>query len=177
MGKELVMVGGGDSAVEEALFLTRFASKVTLIHRRNQLRAEKVFQDLVFRNPKIEFIWDTVVTEIVGDTMVTGVKLRNVNTGEERLFPTQGVFVAIGYEPNTDFLRGQLELTDNGYIVVDNDQCTGIQGVWAAGDVCDWTYKQISTSVGAGAKAAMQAEHYVAKLEGRAYPGETALGQ
>ena len=177
MGKEIVTVGGGDSAMEEALFLTRFANKVTVIHRRDQLRAEKLFQERVFRNEKIDFIWDTIVTEVVGDAVTTGVKLRNVKTGEERLFPTQGIFVAIGYNPNTDFLGGQLELNDNGYIVVDRDQCTGIAGVWAAGDVCDWTYKQISTSVGAGARAAMQAEHYIAKLEGRAYPGETALGQ
>ncbi len=176
MGKEIVMVGGGDAAVEEALFLTRFASKVTIIHRRNQLRAEKLLQDRAFRNEKIDFLWDTIVTEVVGENSVTGVKVRNVKTGEERLFPIQGVFIAIGYEPNVDFLGGQLQMTENGYVLVDDDQRTSIEGVWAAGDVCDWTYKQIATSVGAGCKAALQAEHYIAKLEDRVYPGQTELG-
>jgi thioredoxin reductase (NADPH) len=176
MGKEIVMVGGGDAAVEEAIFLTRFASKVTIIHRRDQLRAEKLLRDRAFHNEKIEFLWDTIVTEIVGENSVTGVQVRNVKTGEEKLFPTQGVFIAIGYVPNTGFLAGQLETTDSGYVVADEDQGTSVEGVWAAGDVCDWTYKQIATSVGAGCKAALQAEHYIAKLEDRAYPGETELG-
>jgi thioredoxin reductase (NADPH) len=176
MGKEIVMVGGGDAAVEEALFLTRFASKVTIIHRRNQLRAEKLLQDRAFRNEKIEFLWDTIMTEIVGESFVTGVQVRNVKTGEERLFPTQGVFIAIGYVPNTGFLRNQLEMTDAGYIVADDDQGTSVEGVWAAGDICDWTYKQIATSVGAGCKAALQAEHHIAKLEDRVYPGQAELG-
>jgi thioredoxin reductase (NADPH) len=176
MGKEIVMVGGGDAAVEEANFLTRFASKVTIIHRRDELRAEKLLQDRAFSNEKIEFLWDTVVTAMVGDDFVTGVQVRNVKSGEERLFPTQGVFVAIGYVPNTSFLAGQLELTDSGYVVVDDDQRTSLEGVWAAGDVCDWTYRQIATSVGAGCKAAIQVEHYIAKLEDRVYPGQTELG-
>jgi len=176
MGKEIVMVGGGDAAVEEAIFLTRFASKVTIIHRRDQLRAEKLLRDRAFHNEKIEFLWDTIVTEIVGENSVTGVQVRNVKTGGEKLFPTQGVFIAIGYVPNTGFLAGQLETMDSGYIVADEDQRTSVEGVWAAGDVCDWTYKQIATSVGAGCKAALQAEHYIAKLEDRAYPGETELG-
>jgi thioredoxin reductase (NADPH) len=175
MGKELVMVGGGDAAVEEAMFLTRFASKVHIIHRRDQLRAEKLLQEQAFRNEKIGFIWDTIVSGIVGDGSVTGVQLRNVKSGEEKLFPTQGAFIAIGYEPNTDFLNGQLELHDNGYVVADDDGRTSVEGVWAAGDVCDWTYRQIATSVGAGCKAALQAEHFIAKLEGRAYPGQTEL--
>jgi thioredoxin reductase (NADPH) len=176
MGKEIVMIGGGDAAVEEAVFLTRFASKVTIIHRRDQLRAEKLLQDQAFRNEKIEFLWDTVVTEMVGDDFATGVQVRNVKTGEESLFPTQGVFVAIGYVPNTDFLDGQLEMTDSGYVVADDDQRTSVEGVWAAGDVSDWTYKQIATSVGAGCKAALQVEHYIAMLEDRVYPGQTDLG-
>ncbi len=175
MGKEIVMIGGGDAAVEEAIFLTRFASKVTIIHRRDQLRAEKLLQDRAFRNEKIDFLWDTVVTEIVGETLTTGVKVRNVKTGEESLFPTQGVFVAIGYVPNTEFLGDQLKLTDSGYLIADGDQRTSVEGVWAAGDVCDWTYRQIATSVGAGCKAALQAEHYIAKLEDRVYPGQTDL--
>ena len=176
MGKEIVMVGGGDAAVEEAMFLTRFASKVTVIHRRDQLRAEKLLQEQAFRNEKIEFLWDTVVTEVVGENFVTGVKVRNVKTGEESLFPTQGAFVAIGYIPNTEFLGDQLELTDAGYLVADDDQRTSIEGVWAAGDVSDWTYRQIATSVGAGCKAALQAEHYIAKLEDRVYPGQEEIG-
>jgi thioredoxin reductase (NADPH) len=175
MGKEIVMVGGGDAAVEEAIFLTRFASKVTIIHRRDQLRAEKVLQERAFRNDKIEFLWDTIVTEVVGDGFVSGVQVRNVKTGEERLFSTQGVFIAVGYIPNTSFLTGQVTMLDNGYVVVDEDQRTNVEGVWAAGDVADWTYRQIATSVGAGCKAGMQVEHYIAKLEDRAYPGETQL--
>jgi thioredoxin reductase (NADPH) len=176
MGKEIVMVGGGDAAVEEAMFLTRFADKVTLIHRRDQLRAERLLQERAFRNEKIEFLWDSIVTEIVGEESVTGVKVRNVKTEEEHLFPTNGVFIAIGYVPNTDFLNGQLEMTEAGYVVADDDQRTSVEGVWAAGDVCDWTYRQIATSVGAGCKAALQAEHYIAKLEDRVYPGQTELG-
>ena len=173
MGKEIVMVGGGDSAVEEAIFLTRFAGKVRIIHRRDQLRAERLLQEQAFRNEKIEFIWDTVVTEVVGDDSVTGIKLQNVKTGEESLLPTAGVFIAIGYVPNTDFLGGQLDLTDTGYIVADDDGRTSVEGVWAAGDVSDWTYRQIATSVGAGCRAAIQVEHYIALLEDRVYPGST----
>ncbi|MGD8475428.1 MAG: FAD-dependent oxidoreductase, partial [Anaerolineae bacterium] len=109
--------------------------------------------------------------------LLTGVKVRNVKTGAESLFPTQGVFVAIGYIPNTGFLDGQLALTDTGYVVADADQRTSVEGVWAAGDVSDWTYRQIATSVGAGCKAALQVEHYIAKLEDRVYPGEPELGQ
>ncbi len=176
MGKEIVMVGGGDGAIEEAVFLTRFASKVTVIHRRDQLRAEKLLQEQAFRNDKIEFLWDTIVTEVVGEDSVTGVRVRNVKTDEEKLFPTQGVFIAIGYSPNTDFLGGQLELTGEGYVAADLHQRTSVEGVWAAGDVSDWTYRQIATSVGAGCKAALQAEHYIAKLEGRVYPGQQQLG-
>ncbi len=176
MGKEIVMVGGGDAAVEEAIFLTRFASKVRVIHRRDRLRAERLLQEQAFRNEKIEFVWDTVVPEIVGEDSVTGVKLQNVKTGEERLLSTDGVFIAIGYVPNTGFLAGQLELNDNGYIVADDDGRTNVEGVWAAGDVADWTYRQIATSVGAGCKAALQVEHYIAKLENRVYPGQTDLG-
>jgi thioredoxin reductase (NADPH) len=177
IGKTIVMVGGGDAAVEEALFLTRFAAKVYLIHRRDQLRAEKVAQERLFRNEKVEVIWDSVVTEIVGDGHVTGVKLRNLKTGEERLLPTDGVFVAIGHTPNTRFLEGQIELRDNGYIATDEDTRTNVPGVWAAGDVADWTYRQIATSVGTGAKAGMQAEQYIAELEDRAYPGDTRVEQ
>jgi thioredoxin reductase (NADPH) len=171
LGKEIAVVGGGDAALEEALYLTRFASRVTVVHRRDQLRAGKFLQDRAFANAKIGFAWDSVVTEIVGDPVVAGLQLRNVKTGEEHFLETQGVFVAIGHSPNTAFLDGQIELNEQGYIIVDNDQRTSAAGVWAAGDVCDWTYRQIATSVGAGCKAAMQAEHYIAELEDRAYPG------
>ncbi len=174
-GKEIIMVGGGDAAVEEAMFLTRFADKVTVIHRRDQLRAEKLLQERAFRNDKIEFLWDSVVTEVTGEQFIGGVQVRNVKTGEEQHFPTQGMFVAIGYEPNIEFLNGQLETTDHGYVVVDDDQRTSVEGVWAAGDISDWTYRQIATSVGAGCKAAMQVEHYIAKLEDRVYPGQPEL--
>lgn len=169
-GKEIVMVGGGDAAIEEALFLTRFASRVRVIHRRGQLRAEKLLQERAFNNEKISFVWNSVVTEIVGENTVTGIRVRNVLTGEQEMLPTQGVFAAIGWEPNTGFLAGQLALHDNGYIVADKDGHTSVDGVWAAGDVCDWTYRQIATSVGAGAKAGIQAEVYIARLEDRANP-------
>jgi thioredoxin reductase (NADPH) len=175
-GKQIVVIGGGDAAVEEAIFLTRFASKITLIHRRDQLRAEAVLQHRAFQNDKIEFLWNTIVSEIVGDGSVTGLRLKSVSSGEETLFPTQGVFVAIGYTPNTAFLGGQLALNEDGYIVTDEHGRTSVEGVWAAGDVCDWIYRQIATSVGTGARAAMQVEQYIARLEDREYPGETLLG-
>ena len=175
-GKEIAMVGGGDAAVEEAVFLTRFASKVKLIHRRDQLRAERLLQEQAFRNEKLEFVWDTVVTEIVGEGSVTGLQLRNVKTGVDSLLPIEGVFIAVGYVPNTGFLDGQIALTDWGYIVAGDDGQTSMEGVWAAGDVCDWTYRQIATSVGAGCKAALQVEQYIARLEDRVYPGQTTLG-
>jgi len=173
-GKRIVVVGGGDAAVEEALFLTRYADKVTVIHRRDQLRAEPVLQHRAFHNEKIEFLWDTVVSEVVGDDMVTGLRLQNVKSGVESTFPTQGVFVAVGYIPNTEFLDGQLALNETGYIVTDEHARTSVEGVWAAGDVCDWIYRQIATSVGSGARAAMQVEQYIARLEDRVYPGESA---
>jgi thioredoxin reductase (NADPH) len=169
-GKEIVMVGGGDAAIEEALFLTRFASRVQVIHRRGQLRAEKLLQERAFANEKISFVWNSVVTEIVGEGTVRQVKVRNVLTGKEESIPTQGVFAAIGWEPNTGFLAGQLMLHDNGYVVADKDGRASVEGVWAAGDVCDWIYRQIATSVGAGAKAGIQAEAYIARLEDRANP-------
>ncbi|MBN1658808.1 MAG: thioredoxin-disulfide reductase [Anaerolineae bacterium] len=177
MGKTIVIVGGGDAAVEEAMFLTRFAAKVYLVHRRDQLRAEKVAQERLFRNEKITVIWNSVVTEIVGNDHVTGVKLHNVKTGQEHLLPTDGVFVAIGHTPNTHCLGGQITLHDNGYIAVDEHTRTSVPGVFAVGDVADWTYRQIATSVGTGAKAGMQVEQYIAALEDRAYPGDTRVEQ
>jgi thioredoxin reductase (NADPH) len=171
MDKKIVVVGGGDAAMEEATFLTRYARQVTVVHRRDQLRASKVMQERAVRNEKVDFVWDSIVTEVVGDGAVTGVRLRNVKTGEEQLLPTEGLFVAIGHVPNTKFLEGQLALHDNGYILADEGGKTSVEGVWAAGDVCDWKYRQIATSVGAGVKAAMEVEQYIAVLEDQAYPG------
>jgi thioredoxin reductase (NADPH) len=171
MDKKIVVVGGGDAAMEEATFLTRYARQVTVVHRRDQLRASKVMQERAVRNEKVDFVWDSIVTEVVGDGAVTGVRLRNVKTGEEQLLPTDGLFVAIGHVPNTKFLEGQLALHDNGYILADEGGKTSVEGVWAAGDVCDWKYRQIATSVGAGVKAAMEVEQYIAVLEDQAYPG------
>lgn len=169
--KEIAVVGGGDAAVEEAMFLTRFASTVYQIHRRDQLRAEQYMQERAFRNEKIQFVWDTVVDEIVGEESVTGIRLRNVKTDEVRLHPVQGVFIAIGHTPNTGFLDGQVALDERGYIVTDEHGQTSVPGVYAAGDVQDHRYRQIATSVGHGCRAAMEVEHYIAQLEDRVYPG------
>lgn len=173
-GREIALVGGGDAAVEEAMFLTRFAARVYQVHRRDRLRADRYMQERAFRNEKIEFVWDTVVDEIVGHEAVSGVRLRNVKTGEERLHPVEGVFVAIGHTPNTKFLGGQVTLDEKGYILTDDRQRTNVPGVYAAGDVQDWMYRQIATSVGDGCRAAMEVEKYIAELEDRAYPGESA---
>ena len=169
-GRQVVVVGGGDSALEEAIFLTRFANRVYVVHRRNRLRAEKVFQQRAFRNEKIRFVWDSVVTEILGDSKVTGVRLKNVKTEEESGLEADGVFIYVGTIPNTGFLEGQLELDDRGYVVT-NRQChTSVPGVFAAGDVQERVLKQIATAVGSGAMAAMEAEKFIAELEDRAYP-------
>ena len=171
--RQVVVVGGGDAALEEALFLTRFASQVYVVHRRNRLRAEKVFQERAFRHEKIEFVWDSVVTEIMGDGKVTGVRLQNVRTEEESVLETDGVFVYVGSIPNTGFLGGQVELDDRGYIVTDRQCHTSVPGVFAAGDVQERVLKQVSTAVGSGAMAAMEAEKFIAELEDRAYPERT----
>jgi thioredoxin reductase (NADPH) len=161
-GQELAVVGGGDSAMEEALFLTRFASKVTVVHRRDQLRASKIMQDRAFSNDKISFVWDSAVEEIVGDGQVAGVRLRNVKTGEGSNLSVGGVFVAIGHDPNTSLFREQLEMTDGGYIVVREPTTqTSVEGVFAAGDVVDFIYRQAVTAAGMGCKAAMDAERYL----------------
>jgi len=171
--RKVIVVGGGDSAIEEAIFLTRFATQVYVVHRRNRLRAEKVFQERAFRNEKIDFIWGTVVTEIMGDGKVTGVRLKNVKTDEESTLEADGVFIYVGTTPNTGFLGGQLELDDRGNIVT-NRQChTSVPGVFAAGDVRERVLKQIATAVGSGAMAAMEAEKFIAELEDRAYPERT----
>lgn len=161
-GKEVVVVGGGDAAVEEGAFLTKFASKVTVVHRRDELRANQAAQTRAFANPKMEFVWDTVVTEILGDDgMVTGVKTVNVHSGAEGVIPADGVFVYIGHVPNTEYLAGFVDLRESGYVDVREEVFTNVPGVFAAGDVSDEVYRQLSTSVGAGTRAAMMAEKWL----------------
>jgi thioredoxin reductase (NADPH) len=160
-GQELLVAGGGDSAMEEALFLTRFASKVTVIHRRDELRASKIMQERAFENDKIAFVWDAVVEEIMGDGQVHGVRLRNVKTGDTSELAAGGVFVAIGHTPNTQVFEGQLEMTE-GYITVQEPATqTSVDGVFAAGDVVDFVYRQAVTAAGMGCKAAMDAERFL----------------
>ncbi len=163
--KEVVVVGGGDAAVEEGVYLTKFAKKVTIIHRRDELRANKVAQARAFANPKIEFLFSHVVTEVLGEDQVTGVKVKNLKTGEEYVYPTDGVFVFVGSVPNTGFLKGVVELRPDGYIAVKDEVLTSVPGIFAAGDVADPIYKQLATSVGAGTRAAMTAEKYLAERE------------
>lgn len=173
-GKKVVVVGGGDSAVEEGLFLTRFASSVTIIHRRDRLRAHAHLQSRAFANEKMRFIWDTIVTEVLGSqtTGVSGVRLKNLKTEAETIFETDGVFVFIGHIPNTQLFVGQLDLDESGIIVTDRRQRTNIPGVFAAGDVQDAIYRQAVTSAGSGCIAAMEAERFLAEMEGKAYPGK-----
>ena len=160
-GQELAVVGGGDSAMEEALFLTRFASKVTVVHRRDELRASKIMQDRAFGNEKITFMWDTVVEEVQGDGQVRALRLRDVKTGEQKQLEVGGLFVAIGHDPNTKLFEGQLEM-QNGYIVVQEPTTrTSVQGVFAAGDVVDHIYRQAVTAAGMGSKAAIDAERFL----------------
>jgi thioredoxin reductase (NADPH) len=167
-GKEVAVVGGGDSAIEEATFLTKYASKVTLVHRRNELRASKVMQDRAFKNEKIKFAWDSGLTEVldVQKGHVNGVRLKNLKTGEESVVPCDGVFIAIGHDPNTALFKGQLEMDENGYIVTSNDSSrTSVEGVFAAGDVQDHVYRQAITAAGSGCKAAIDAEHFLTEHE------------
>ena len=160
-GKELVVVGGGDSAMEEATFLTKFASKVHLIHRRDKLRASKIMQERALKNEKISFVWNTVVEEIVGDQVVTGVKLQNTVTGQSSELSVAGVFIAIGHIPNTSLFKGQLDMEDTGYIRTHDGTATNIPGVFAAGDVQDSKYRQAITAAGSGCMAAIDAERYL----------------
>ncbi len=161
--KRVVVVGGGDSAVDEALFLTKFAEQVIVVHRRDELRATQIYQEQAFANPKIDFVWDSVVEEVLGDQTVTGVRLRNVKTNETDMLATDGVFIYIGMEPTSDLFEGQLELDDHGYIVADRRQRTNIPGVFAAGDVQDPYYRQVVIAAGTGAVAAMEAERLLGK--------------
>ncbi len=163
--QEIAVVGGGDSALEEANFLSRFASKVTIIHRRSELRASKIMQDRAFNNPKIEFLWDTVVTEYLGDIKLAGVMVENVETGESSELPLSGLFIAIGHRPGTDLYKGQLAMKENGYLETMPDRtATDVEGVFAVGDVTDDYYRQAITAAGSGCQGALEAERYLEAL-------------
>ena len=168
-GKEIVVVGGGNTAVEEALFLTNFASKVTLVHRRDELRAEKIMQDRLFKHPKIAVVWDSEIVEVQGTDMplgVTGAKIRNVKTGADTVIPCEGFFVAIGHAPASELVKDQLKLHSGNYVWVDPGSTrTSIEGVFAAGDLTDHTYRQAVTSAGMGCMAALDAEHWLAEQD------------
>ena len=169
--KEIVVVGGGDAAVEEGLFLTRFATTVTVIHRRDRLRANPSIQARACANPKRQFIWDTVATEVLGnDQGVYAVQLKHVKTGAEWKFKTDGVFIFVGHLPNTTLFEEQLTLDEKGYLVTDKRQHTNVEGVFAAGDVQDHVYRQAITAAGTGAAAAIEAERFLAEMAGTAPP-------
>lgn len=163
--QELVVVGGGDSAVEEAIFLTRFATKVTIIHRRDQLRAQKIIQKRAFENEKINFIWNHTVEEILGDGLVTGVVIKDKHTGETREFSCYGVFIYVGMDPITNCVKGLGITNENGYIVVDGDMKTSVNGIFSAGDVNEKKLRQVITATGDGSIAALSAQHYVEKID------------
>jgi thioredoxin reductase (NADPH) len=160
-GKPIAVVGGGDSAMEEAIFLTKFAESVLVIHRRKELRASKIMQDRAFKNPKIRFLWDTVVTDVLGETRVEGIRVRNVITDDETELPVSGLFVAIGHAPNTDLFRGQLDMDPSGYIETHDGTRTNVEGVFACGDVQDHVYRQAVTAAGTGCMAAIDAERWL----------------
>ena len=163
--KDVVVVGGGDSALEEGIFLTRYAKSVTIIHRRDQLRAGAILQSRAKSNPKIKFIWDTIVSEVVGDEAVKAVRLKNKKTGEESVLPTDGVFIFIGYTPNTQLFEGQLGLDEAGYLVTNPLMQASVPGVFAAGEVNDPNFRQVVTSAGMGAAAAIQATRFIENNE------------
>lgn len=164
-GKEVLVIGGGDSALEESIFLTKFASKVTIVHRRDELRAGAALQRRASANEKIGFIWDTVVDEIVGNGVVNAVKTTNLKTGERLQVATDGVFIFIGHYPNSKFLEGQLAMDEHGYVITDEFMRTSVPGVYAAGEIQDPHYRQIATSVGQGVAAAMQLERWLSERE------------
>ncbi len=159
--RKVAVVGGGDTALDEAMALANYAGKVTIIHRRDQLRACQLLQERVFANKKINFVWNSVVEDILGENRVEGVKLKNIQTGETSTMSVDGVFIAIGYSPNTGILKGQIQLDDYGYVVVHNETKTSVDGVFAAGDDQDFRYKQAITAAGSGAKAALDVVKYL----------------
>jgi thioredoxin reductase (NADPH) len=162
--KPLAIVGGGDSAIEEALFLTKFATSVTVIHRRDELRASKIMQDRAFANDKVEFRWNSVVDDVVGDATVEALVLRDTVTGDTSTLEVDGLFVAIGHDPNTALFKGQLEMNDDGYLITDADSTrTSVEGVFAAGDVQDHVFRQAITAAGSGCMAAMEAERWLSE--------------
>ena len=160
-GKELIVVGGGDSAMEEATFLTKFATKVSIVHRRDKLRASKIMQDRAMKNEKIAFVWNSAVEDILGNDVVTGVRVKNLVTGKITEMPCAGVFVAIGHRPNTALFTDQLEMDAKGYLITNHGTATSIPGVFAAGDVQDSTYRQAVTAAGSGCMAAIDAERFL----------------
>ncbi len=173
--QHIVVVGGGDTAMEEATFLTRFAATVTVVHRRSSLRASKVMQDRAFANDKISFAWNSEVVEIHGDDKVTGVRLRDVLSGEERDLEATGLFVAIGHDPRSELMAGQVDLDDEGYVLVEGrTQRTNLAGVFACGDLVDHVYRQAVTAAGTGCAAALDAERFLADLEDEALPDSVA---
>ncbi|MEE6280948.1 thioredoxin-disulfide reductase [Georgenia sunbinii] len=173
--QHIVVVGGGDSAIEEATFLTKFAAKVTLVHRRDELRASKIMADRAFANPTIEFAWNSEIAALHGDEKLTGVTLRDTQTGEERALDVTGVFVAVGHVPRTEMLTDQVDLDENGYIVVGSPSTmTNLPGVFACGDAVDHTYRQAITAAGTGCAAALDAERYLAALGEAAEPAQEA---
>jgi thioredoxin reductase (NADPH) len=159
--QEIIVIGGGDSAMEEAGFLTKFASKVTIVHRRDEFRASKIMARRIMENPKIEVMWDSTVSEILGDTTVTAARIENVKTGATTDLPVSGVFLAIGHDPNTSIFQGQLDLDSNGYIIPADKTMTSVPGVFAAGDVVDTVYRQAITAAGMGSQAAIDAERWL----------------
>jgi thioredoxin reductase (NADPH) len=169
--RDVAVVGGGDSALEEGIFLTKFASRVRIIHRRDQLRAGRPLQERARRNEKIEFIWNTVVTAINGQGTVESVDVKNVKTAEVATLKTEGVFIYAGHAPNSHLFKGKLAMDDHGYLITDRRTRASIPGVFAAGEIADPIFRQIVTSAGDGCKAGMEAEKYLAALEDRAYPG------
>jgi thioredoxin reductase (NADPH) len=176
--QDIAVIGGGDTAMEEATFLSRFAKSVTIVHRRDTLRASKAMQERAFADPKISFVWDSEVAEILGDQKLSGLKLRNVKTGELSDLAATGLFIAIGHDPRTELFKGQLELDEEGYLKVDAPSTrTNITGVFAAGDVVDHTYRQAITAAGTGCSAALDAERFLAALadEDKAEPEKTTV--
>jgi thioredoxin reductase (NADPH) len=172
-GKDVIVVGGGDSAVEEGLFLTKFATRVRILHRRDQLRASKILQERAFANPKLEFVWNTIVTEVVGDASgkVVGVKTQDTVTGESGRLETDGVFIFVGHLPNNELFKDKLELDEDGHLITDAKLRTNVPGIFAAGEIMDKVFKQVATSVGQGCAAAMAAERWLAELDAHGYEG------